>query len=122
MPADINGPSSPPLRVAKKLAPTQPGALKLARRYGAALVCVRYRLDAAGTHRYTTVELIVERAPVAKRVNPQSIVGVRIGYHEAALQTAAKANGATWDRPAKLWRMTHGAAVELGLRERIVEK
>ncbi len=35
-------------RVVKKMSPSQPGALKLARRYGDALICVRYRHDAQG--------------------------------------------------------------------------
>jgi len=108
------------LRVAKKLSPVQPGALKLARKYGDSLVCVRYRLDADGTSRYTTVELIVDRVEVRRR--PDRIVGVRIGYEEGSLQSAVKASGAKWDRPAKLWRLPYRVAVGLGLGERIVEK
>jgi hypothetical protein len=49
-----------PLRVVKKLSPAQPGAIKLGRRYGDALLCVRYRHDNNNQYRYTTVELIVE--------------------------------------------------------------
>lgn len=108
------------LRVSKKLSPTQPGALKLARKYGGDLVCVRYRLDADGSHRYTTVELIVDRVPVVKRAD--RIVGVRVRYEETSLQTAVKASGAKWDKPAKLWRLPYRVAVGLGLRERIIEK
>ena len=40
-------------RVVKKMSPAQPGAVKLARRFGDALVCVRYRHDAQGQQRYT---------------------------------------------------------------------
>ena len=70
--------------------------------------------------RYTTVELIVDRVPVVPRV--ERVVGVRVHYEEAALQGAVKANGAKWDKAAKLWRMPHRVAVKLGLQSRIVEK
>ena len=47
--------------VIKRLSASQPGAVKLAQRFGGALVCVRYRHDAQGCIRYTTVELVVDR-------------------------------------------------------------
>src|SRR6185369_2650549 len=74
-------------RVVKKLSVTQPGALKLAQRYGEALVCVRYRHDAERRYRYTTIELVVERAPI-KRRNPalDAIVVVRIPFGDTERQ------------------------------------
>ena len=54
-------------RVVKKIPASQPGALKLARCYGDALVCVRYRHDAQGLNRYTTVDLMVDHAPIQSR-------------------------------------------------------
>jgi hypothetical protein len=107
------------LRVSKKLSPTQPGALKLARKHGDALVCVRYRIDAEGTHRYTTVELIVDRVPVVKRAD--RIVRIRLRYDESALRTKLRARGAEWDPLAKLWCLPYKVADQLGLRERIVK-
>ena len=62
------------LRVSKEFLPGQPGTLKLSRKYGDTLICVRYRVDAEGLHRYTTVELVVDRVPIVKRVD--RIVGV----------------------------------------------
>ena len=106
-------------RVAKKLLPGQAGTLKLARRYGEKLLCVRYRLDEQGTERFTTVELVVERAPVVPR--QQKIVAVKIGLEEATLRAKVKQHGAKWDPIAKLWRLPARAAARLGLRERIVE-
>src|SRR4051812_41936053 len=47
-------------RIVKRLSASQAGAIKLARRYGDALVCVRYRHDLQGRLRYTTVELVVD--------------------------------------------------------------
>jgi hypothetical protein len=107
------------LRVAKKLLPGQPGTVKLARRHGDALVCVRYRVDTANRERYTTVELIVDRAPIGARTD--CIVAVRVRYEEEALQRQIKQHGARWDPKAKLWRMPQSVASRLGLRGRIVE-
>ena len=82
-------------------------------------LCVRYRVDAEGLHRYTTVELVVDRVPIVKRVD--RIVGVRVLYEETTLQSAVRASGATWDKPTKLWRMPYHVALGLGLRDWIVE-
>jgi hypothetical protein len=105
--------------VTKTLWPGQAGAIKLSRRYGDALVCVRYRCDAAGNMRYTTVELIVEEAAIQKRLSERAIVGVRIEWGEAHLRTRAKAMGAKWDRRARLWTMSMRVARSLRLTDRI---
>jgi hypothetical protein len=107
-------------RVTKKLSPAQPGAIKLARRYGEQLVCVRHRIDPTGTTRITTVELVVDQAPIA--VKPEQIVGVRIEYREGLLRSAVAAAGATWDRQAGVWRMPMKTVRRLRLRDRVVEK
>lgn len=107
-------------RVSKKLSPAQPGAIKLARRYGEQLVCVRHRVAPTGTVRITTVELVVDQAPIA--VKPEQIVGVRIEYREGLLRSAARAAGAVWDQKAGVWRMPMKVARRLQLRDRIVEK
>lgn len=108
------------LKVLKKLAPNQPGAIKLARLYGEALVCVRHRTDSEGLSRITTVELVVERTPIQPRTD--TIVGVKINYGEPELQSVAKAAGATWDPSTKLWRMPKRVATALNLDQRIREK
>ena len=102
------------------LFPGQLGALKFSRKYGDALVCVRYRLDGDGLHRYNTVDLIVDRVSIVKRVD--QIVGVCILYEETTLQSAVRASGAAWDKPTKLWRMPYRVAIGLDLQDRIVEK
>ena len=107
------------LRVSKKLQPGQPGTLKLARRFGNALVCVRYRLDADAQRRYTTVELIVDQSPMVNRTD--RLVGVRVRYAEAELRQVVRDHGAIWDQRAGLWRMPLRIATRLGLRERIVQ-
>jgi hypothetical protein len=104
-------------KVIKKHAPNQPGALKLAQQWGDALVCVRHRLDETGQTRVTTVELVVEQAPV--RTRGAQLVGVQIAYAEKDLQAAARAAGATWDAAARLWRMPEKVARALRLTDRI---
>ena len=107
------------LRVVKTLRPQQPGTLKLLRRYGEALICVRYRHDASGKRRYTTVELIVDEAPVQRRISERTIVAVRIAWGEATLATRAKKLGARWDQPSRLWKMSMRTARALGVTDRI---
>jgi hypothetical protein len=102
------------LRVTKTLSPVQPGAIKLARRYGDALLCVRYRRDAQGLNRYTTVELIVDCTPIDRRRDERP-VAVRIGWNQRTLRAAALAQGATWDPKQGLWHMPHRVAKALGL-------
>jgi hypothetical protein len=114
------GPQRPEVtRVTRSLRPGQAGTLKLGRRYGDALICVRYREDALGATRYTTVELVVDEAPVQRRLSGRTIVHVRIEVGELTLRTQAKAMGAKWDARGQLWRMSLRAARALGLTSRI---
>lgn len=107
-------------RVTKKLLPGQPGTLKLVRRYGPALLGVRYRLDESGLQRITTVELVVERVAATQHADRQ--VAVQLHYEETELRAKVSARGARWDKIAKVWRMSRRMAVALGLRGRIVQK
>ena len=107
------------LRVTKTLEPHQPGAVRLARQHGDALLCVRYRQDPKGMTRYTTVELIVDSAPIATKST--RIVGVRILFGEKDLGVRARNSGAKWDKEAKLWRMPLAVACAIGLSERVVD-
>ena len=93
-------------RIVKRLAPDQPGAKKLARQYGNALVCVRYRHDAVRGVRYTTVELIVEQAQLPAKRAKSTTVYVHISHLDARLKTEAQAEGARWDARRQAWRMS----------------
>lgn len=106
-------------RVVKTLWPGQRGTLKLAGRFGAKLVCVRYRHDVSGLHRLTTVEVVVDEAPVASPRSDARTYLVRIGLREFELQAIAKAQGARWDATAKLWRMRGKLVKQLGLYTRV---
>ena len=122
MPSSSSPPSSSNpgyRRVVKTLRPQQPGTLKLTRRYGDALVCVRYRVSPEGKLRYTTVELVIDEAPLQRRLTERSIVNVRIDWGEVELGRRAKAMGAKWDAATKLWRMSLRTARALQIPHRI---
>jgi hypothetical protein len=107
--------------VVKRLQPEQAGALKLARRFGPALVCVRYRQDERGTHRYTTVEIVVAQGPIQRSRRDREIVNVFIDYDDGKTQAAARAHGARWDGRARVCRMPRHVARRLRLLSRIRE-
>ena len=110
-------------RVVKKLSGHQSGAIKLARRYGAALVCVRYRQDMQGLRRYTTVELVVDEAPVASKRADATMVDVRIGFGETDLREKLRTSGsAAWDAKRQVWRVKYRLVKQLGLGNRVVWK
>jgi hypothetical protein len=113
--------SSPPryLRVTKTLRPHQPGTLKLTRRYGEALVCVRYREDALGRQRCTTVELVIDESPVQARPSARLLVWVEIPARAGKLREHAVAMGAKWDPANDCWRMSMRTAKALQLQDQI---
>ena len=104
-------------RVAKKIKPSQRGAIKLARSYGSELLCVRYRENPDGTERLTTVELIVERAVIQKRDDP--IVLFKIKQEELELRRLAMARGAKYDGRNYMWRLCRSEVLRMGLKSRI---
>jgi len=109
------------------LRPGDKGTRKLAARFGKRLVCVRYRYDAAGGRRYTTVELIVaeaewqprSRKPRANR-SPEEMVYVRVGFGEEGLRAKMKALGAIWRPQHKVWELPWGVVRGLGIEDRVV--
>ncbi len=103
--------------VLKKLAPGVPGARRLAARFGDALVCVRYREDADGARRFTTVELVVETRPL-----PPGEQLVRIAFEEAELRARVKQAGGTWDPKRKLWRLPRAIVRKLKLTSRVIRE
>ena len=93
------------------------GAIKLARKFGDALVCVRYRLSPDGAERMTTVELVVDRDTVQSKANPP--VAVKIYPSESKLRAQAQAKGAWFNPQTRLWQMRQNDAHALGLAKRI---
>lgn len=108
-------------RVVKRLSPSQPGALKWARRYGETLVCVRYRHDPQDTHRITTVELVVERAKVRRRNVATGTVLLHIPFEQTHTLRLALAHNARWNGELRLWALPRKVVEELRLTQHIVE-
>lgn len=107
--------------VVKRLSASQPGALKLARRFGDALVCVRHRHDPLGRYRYTTVELVVDEAPVARQSKLDAMVMVRLAFDEDELRQLVRAHGALWHAKRRVWCMPRSTAKGLRLLAHIVK-
>ncbi len=105
-------------RVIKTLAPSDRGAIELARHYGDKLVCVRHRTDAKGKVRHTTVELVIHSTPIRPR--PIKLVFIRVEPHEAHLHSMIKTAGGVWDNKQRLWRLPSRVASILHLRDRVV--
>jgi hypothetical protein len=104
-------------RVAKKIGLGQRGAVKLARTYGEALVCLRYRENDDGTERLTTVKLVVERAVIQKRDDP--VVAFKIKPEEIELRRLAQARGAKYDGKNFIWKLARSQVLRMGLKARI---
>jgi hypothetical protein len=105
--------------VSKTLGPGQPGTLRLQQHYGDALVCVRYRRDATGLRRGTTVEILVAETLVNSAHTDRQLFDVEIGYAEHALRAEVKAHGGTWNPRKQLWQLTGAAVKQLGLIDRV---
>lgn len=108
------------LRVIKKIAANARGAKALTAEFGEKLLCVRHRIDATGTKRLITVELIVSEKIIARRPGPTVDVAVRV--HEKDVQARLKAAGARWDVAEQVWRIRRSTAIALGLKSRIVPR
>ena len=104
-------------RVAKKIKPSQRGAIKLGRSYGGELICVRYRENPEGTERLTTVELLVERAVIQKRDDP--IVSFKIKHDELEFRSMAMSRGAKYDARNQMWQLCRSEVLRMGLKSRI---
>ena len=106
----------------KKFYPGQPGTKRLVSQYGARLVCLRYRYDAAQGKRFKTVEIIIEEADWQPPVRPfqeSELVGIRIGLEELQWRQRVKATGGRWNPDRKLWELAYGKVRKLGLTARI---
>lgn len=102
-------------RVVKTLWPPQAGTRALRKRFGGELVCVRYRQDPEGKHRYTTVELIVDHAPV--RYHPSGVARHLLSapFWDQHLRNQLMAHGAKWNHEEQAWQMTRATATKLGV-------
>jgi hypothetical protein len=92
-----------------KLKPGQNGTKALVKKYGDALVCVRYRYDEASHTRIKTVELIEEKKvlPIRpQKTKDEALVPVQIAYDDLHLGEIARTLGGRWDPDVKLWYLS----------------
>lgn len=101
----------------KRLKPGNPGTRRLLQRYGANLLCVRYRVDRSTGKRFTTVELLIDE----RAGPPAAMVWLRVGYGETDLRRQIKEAGGVWDAQRKLWRISGQVVNALKLQKRIIE-
>jgi hypothetical protein len=112
------------MRVYLTLRPGKNGTKQLVHKYGAQLICVRYRYDASAQKRYKTVELIEDTAdwvpPPPPRYAPETIVQLRVAWGEVAAARAIKGAGGKWNKPLGVWELSYAAVAALGMLDRIV--
>jgi hypothetical protein len=104
------------------LKPGQPGTKALQKKYGDALVCVRFRYDETTKQRIKTVELVIERsdwAPSEPQVTHETIVPLRITAANLAMRSKAKSVGAKWNPEKHLWLVNYGKVVGTELEKYI---
>ncbi|MBT0654092.1 hypothetical protein [Geomobilimonas luticola] len=104
------------------LKPGQRGTKRLTDKYGDALVCVRFRYDAATRQRLKTVELIVERTewqPPPQKFTADSLVAVKIEGYETDLRKQVKEAGGKWKPDQKLWYVRYGNITGTALEKHI---
>ncbi len=100
-----------PLIVRRTLKPGAPGTIKLLRQHGAALVCVRYRENAARTERLTTVELIIDTRP-----GSACMVTTELPWNDRSMRQRAQQLNAKWDPRRRTWVMSWAVAKQLKIQ------
>lgn len=106
-------------RVGKVMHPGMPGTLRLQRRFGPALLAVRYRYDWTGLHRYTTVELLVDASPVIRGPKPDTLCILQLLPGEQKLEHAIRQLGGHFDLQLQRWMIPGHAIQQLGLSDRV---
>lgn len=105
--------------VTKKLKAGEPGTKRALQRFGSALVCVRYRHDRMKLYRFTTVEIVLDHAPIHPRQFDRATFGIDTARHERILRQTLKAAGARWDPEERIWWLRGDKIRKLGLVHKI---
>ena len=101
------------LRVVRTYKPGQNGAKRLTQTFGRQLVCVRHRVNAGETRRYTTVELVVDSLPIRRQ--PSAQVALRIPHSDQVTRALLMAHGAKWRVATQSWILPRATARKLRL-------
>ncbi|MDT7836898.1 hypothetical protein [Aquabacterium sp. OR-4] len=110
------------LTVTKRLLPGRPGTKQHLQRYGAQLVCVRYRHDPEQGHRYTTVELLVDDGPLPLDRRSGPTVLLKVQPHEIALQQLLALHGNHTISELQPCLIPRALAIALGLQAKVIRK
>jgi hypothetical protein len=105
------------------LKPGQKGTHRLLTKFGAALLCVRYRYDEETGENLTTAEIIIERRPSNRSIRHKDmdVVAVAVPYEEQVLREKVKTAGGRWDSGQRVWRIQYGSIkTDVALVNRIV--
>ncbi len=89
----------------------QPGTKSLVKRYGEALLCVRFKYDARTRQRIKTIELVVERkawTPPKPTYTSDTLVPLRIEPYDMPMRQRAKAAGGRWNPEKRRWFVKFG--------------
>ena len=104
------------------LKPGQRGTKRLAEKYGADLLCVRFRYDAESRQRLKTIELIADRTDgdsPEPRYASDTLVPLRIRFDDTENRSLVKEAGGRWDPEKKLWFAKYGRIAGTGLEKLI---
>lgn len=102
------------------LKPGQKGTKRLVEQYGEALICVRYRYDAKAHKQYKTAEIIVSESvwtPPPAKYQDGTLVPLKIGINEIALQNQVRAVGGRWDKEKRVWLVPYGCIAGTNLEK-----
>jgi len=118
------------MEVIRTIPPGKKGSIRFLKEWGDQLVTVRYRKNHDLKEILTTIEIVVDRRPIAEpgaqikgflANQNQQPVAVKIYYQETELRNRIKEVGALWSNKTKLWVTKRETAVSLGLLERIIK-
>ena len=104
------------------LKPGQRGTKSLVKKYGDALLCVRFKYDSLSQQRIKTVELVVEKTawkPPKPRYTTDSLVPLRIEVEDMPMRQQAKAAGGRWNPEKRLWFVKYGKIAGTALEKHI---
>ena len=106
----------------KTLIPGRPGTVKWVKKYGEALIYVRYRYDVLNKRKIKTVELIVEDEPWdggKRKIPGNKIVEIKVSYGEVEIRRLVRQAGGKWNKEKKIWLLPYREVISLGLTGRM---
>ncbi len=100
----------------------QPGTKSLVKKYGEALLCVRFKYDARTRQRIKTIELVIEKktwTPPKRAYAADTLVPLRIEPYDMPMRQQAKAAGGRWNPEKRRWLVKFGKIAGTQLEKHI---